>query len=272
MASSQTANLTKLVPVSFVNIEDDHNVVKPPRPRAGLGQRQRRGPAHGRLGHLEGAGVAAEPPSTSRGTARKTPSGTARSPPPRSRRGGHRLREAAVLQRPSASGPRKAAHAKLEPGKPGIQTLLWDAAAFGLLKARKADVYSREPRTTSHPSSSSLTRPSRPARSSRQRRAAEGVHWSAGPMLVDYTQRAKGPRSCRARSSCRRVTRRARSTRRSSTSTRSCRRATTASPTPTANGFNKSVYTSNGYAVLMPDITYTLNDPGMSAVVRRCRP
>ncbi len=35
---------------------------------------------------------------------------------------------------------------------------------------------------------------------------------------------------------------------------------------PTANGFNKSVYTSHGYAVLMPDIVYTLNDPGMSAV------
>lgn len=35
---------------------------------------------------------------------------------------------------------------------------------------------------------------------------------------------------------------------------------------PTSNGFNKSVYTSNGYAVFMPDITYKLNDPGMSAV------
>ncbi len=31
-------------------------------------------------------------------------------------------------------------------------------------------------------------------------------------------------------------------------------------------GFNASVYTSNGYAVLMPDIKYKLNDPGMSAV------
>lgn len=29
---------------------------------------------------------------------------------------------------------------------------------------------------------------------------------------------------------------------------------------------NPSVYTSRGYAVLMPDIVYTLNDPGMSAV------
>ncbi len=35
---------------------------------------------------------------------------------------------------------------------------------------------------------------------------------------------------------------------------------------PSANGFNKSVYTSNGYAVLTPDITYKVNDPGMSAV------
>ncbi|TJY68733.1 S9 family peptidase [Sphingobacterium alkalisoli] len=31
-------------------------------------------------------------------------------------------------------------------------------------------------------------------------------------------------------------------------------------------GFNRAVYNSNGYAVLMPDITYKLNDPGMSAV------
>lgn len=31
-------------------------------------------------------------------------------------------------------------------------------------------------------------------------------------------------------------------------------------------GFNRAVYTSNGYAVLMPDIKYRLNEPGMSAV------
>jgi len=36
--------------------------------------------------------------------------------------------------------------------------------------------------------------------------------------------------------------------------------------TPSARGFNKSVYTSNGFAVLMPDIVYQVNDPGMSAV------
>jgi dipeptidyl aminopeptidase/acylaminoacyl peptidase len=35
---------------------------------------------------------------------------------------------------------------------------------------------------------------------------------------------------------------------------------------PVANGFNKALYTSNGYAVLMPDIKFTVNDPGRSAV------
>jgi len=37
-------------------------------------------------------------------------------------------------------------------------------------------------------------------------------------------------------------------------------------PYPRLQLYNTSVYTSNGYAVLMPDIEYQLNDPGMSAV------
>ncbi len=37
-------------------------------------------------------------------------------------------------------------------------------------------------------------------------------------------------------------------------------------PQPAYNGFNIAHYTSNGYAVLEPDIVYKVNDPGMSAV------
>jgi dipeptidyl aminopeptidase/acylaminoacyl peptidase len=37
-------------------------------------------------------------------------------------------------------------------------------------------------------------------------------------------------------------------------------------PQPGYNGFNIAHYTSNGYAVLEPDIVYKVNDPGMSAV------
>src|SRR5262249_25099728 len=35
---------------------------------------------------------------------------------------------------------------------------------------------------------------------------------------------------------------------------------------PGTGGFNMSMYTSAGYAVLTPDIVYRLNDPGVSAV------
>jgi dipeptidyl aminopeptidase/acylaminoacyl peptidase len=37
-------------------------------------------------------------------------------------------------------------------------------------------------------------------------------------------------------------------------------------PQPGYNGFNLAYYTSNGYAVLEPDIVYKVNDPGMSTV------
>lgn len=36
--------------------------------------------------------------------------------------------------------------------------------------------------------------------------------------------------------------------------------------TPTLSGFNVAYYTSNGYAVFTPDITYRVNDPGLSSV------
>jgi dipeptidyl aminopeptidase/acylaminoacyl peptidase len=39
-----------------------------------------------------------------------------------------------------------------------------------------------------------------------------------------------------------------------------------ANPGYSGTGWNASVYTSNGYAVFIPDIVYKLNDPGMSAV------
>ncbi|HLW50280.1 MAG TPA: prolyl oligopeptidase family serine peptidase [Sphingobacteriaceae bacterium] len=39
-----------------------------------------------------------------------------------------------------------------------------------------------------------------------------------------------------------------------------------ANPSFPGGGFNRAVYTSNGYAVLMPDIKYQLNEPGNSAV------
>ena len=56
MATGQSVNITKTVPTSFIDTEDDHNVVKPPHAVARLDEGRRRGAAVGRLGHLEGAG------------------------------------------------------------------------------------------------------------------------------------------------------------------------------------------------------------------------
>src|SRR5690606_15836512 len=39
-----------------------------------------------------------------------------------------------------------------------------------------------------------------------------------------------------------------------------------ASPGYSGTGWNPTLYTSNGYAVLIPDIVYKMDDPGMSAV------
>lgn len=39
-----------------------------------------------------------------------------------------------------------------------------------------------------------------------------------------------------------------------------------AAPNFSGTGWNPAIYTSNGYAVFIPDIVYTLDDPGMSAV------
>src|SRR5690606_32409457 len=39
-----------------------------------------------------------------------------------------------------------------------------------------------------------------------------------------------------------------------------------AQPAIPGGGFNRAMYTSNGYAVLMPDIKYKMNEPGNSAV------
>ena len=56
MASGQSANITKTVPTSFIDIEDDHNVVKPPQPALGWTKDGDARAPLGRLGHLEGAG------------------------------------------------------------------------------------------------------------------------------------------------------------------------------------------------------------------------
>ena len=140
MASGQSANITKTVPTSFINTEDDHNVVKPPRPALGWTK-------DGDAVLLSDGWDIWKVPAT----------GGHRHEPDRERQEGRdplpalccgldpeeRGWDLSVPRYVNMFGEftKKGGFGRLEPGKPGVQPLLWDDAAFGMQKAKKADVY-----------------------------------------------------------------------------------------------------------------------------------
>jgi len=155
----------------------------------------------------------------------------------------------------------------LEPGTTGLKMLLWeDAAISRLAKAEKGDVwiYSRETPTEAtafYVTDASLGNGRRIADLSKE---AEHLAWTSGAQLIEF-KNAKGERL------------------QASLYLPANYEPGKTYPTivyiyerltqghyqygrPTANGFSRQAYTSNGYAVLMPDIKYYINDPGMSAV------
>ncbi len=269
MASGQSTNITKLVPTSFINTEDDHNVVKPPRQAMGW---TKAGDAVLLSDGWDIWKVAAT-------------GGTGTNLTVNGKKDGIRYR---AIQRtdPEERGwdlsvPRyvnmfgeftkKGGFGRLEPGKPGVQPLLWDDAAFGMQKARKADVYLYTKSTPNAPQDYYLTDASlKPGKKiTALDDQVKKFEWSSGAQIVDYTvQLGKGGPMVKLQGS---LYLPANYVKGKSYPTlvyiyEKLTNGHYCFATPSANGFNKTVYTSNGYAVLMPDITYKLNDPGMSAV------
>jgi dipeptidyl aminopeptidase/acylaminoacyl peptidase len=269
MASGQSANLTKLVPTSFINLEDDHNVAKPPRPALGW--------TSDSSAILLSDGwdiwkvpVAGSPAVNLTGNGKKD---------------AIRYRTIYRLD-PDEKGydlsaPRyvssfgeytkKAGISRLDPGKPGVQPLRWEDATFGLNKARKADVYFYTTSTFKNPPDIFVTdaslKPGKPLASSDDQ--VKAFTWSSGQMLVEYTftlNKVKGPQKLQGSLSLPANYEKGKTYPTIVYIYEKLTQGHNAFATPTANGFNKSVYTSNGYAVLQPDITYALNDPGVSAV------
>jgi len=166
-----------------------------------------------------------------------------------------------------AEWTKKAGIARLDKGRPGAVSLLWDDAAFGaLLKARRAETFLYTRATFKDfpdywASDASLKNGKRITTADPQQK---DFLWSSGSILLDYTS-AKGAKLQAAlhlpanyekgkRYPCVVYI------------YEKLSQTLNMYMMPSAYGFNKSVYTSNGYAVLMPDITYTINDPGMSSV------
>ncbi len=269
MASGQSVNITKTVPTSFVDTEDDHNVVRPPRPALGWTK-------DGDAVLLSDGWDIWKVAATGGAGTNLTVNG---------RKDGIRYRS---IQRLDAeergwdlSIPRyvsmfgeltkKGGFGRLEPAKAGVQPLLWDDATFSLQKAKKADVYLYTKSTPSAPPDCYVTDASLKAgkKVTALDDQVKNFLWSSGAQIVDYTVTlGKGGPTVKLQGS---LYLPANYVKGKSYPTlvyiyEKLTNGHYSFATPSANGFNKTVYTSNGYAVLMPDITYRLNDPGMSAV------
>jgi len=270
MTAGQSVNITKTVPTSFVDTEDDHNVIKPPQQALGWTK-------DGDAVLLSDGWDLWKVPATGAAPAvNLTVNG---------KKDGIRYRRLLRLD-PDEKGwdfsvPRyadmfgeftkKGGIARLDPGKAGVQPLLWDDAAFGVQKAKKADVYVYTKSTPSSPADYYATDAA--LKAGRKLTALDeqvkDFTWSSGAQIIDYTVTLGKNGPTRKLQGSLYLPANYVKGKAYPTLVYIYEKLTQghyAFATPSANGFNKSVYTSNGYAVLMPDITYRVNDPGMSAV------
>jgi dipeptidyl aminopeptidase/acylaminoacyl peptidase len=266
LATGKSHNITARVPASFVKTEDGHNVDRPPASPVGWtkdsasvllcdGWDVWQVPARGGPGNnltLDG------------------------------KKQGIRYRGVGqFLSDPDAGGidlgapvyvtmlgewSKKGGIGRVEPGKPGVKRLLWGHAAFGALqKARHADVfvYMRETWKDCpdyHATDGGFSRHGRLTEAMpRQKHFA----WSSGVRVIDY----ETPRRERLQAVLYLPANYEEGRRYPTVVNIYEKHSHNANRyvAPTANGFNKSVYTSNGYAVLIPDIKFRDNDPGVSS-------
>ena len=266
MASGKTYNITQNVPTSFINTEDDHNVVDPPIHPYYFGWAKNgvsvllydnwdvwNIPVHGGKGiNLTQKGKEEGIRFQGRFQLDPDEKGIDLSQPLYLNVYGERTKKGGI--------------GRIDKGKPGVKMLLWDDAVYSLRKAEDIEVYLYTKQTyKDYPDyyvcGADLADGKKITEANPQQK---DFLWSSGSMLLDY-ESAKGDKL----------------------------QAALFLPAnyekgkkyplivyfyeklsqnmnryfiPSARGFNKSVYNSRGYAVLMPDIVYTVNDPGMSAV------
>ena len=259
-----TCTITRNVPVSFVDTEDDHNQKKPPVRPIGWA-------ADGASVLLSDNWDLWNVSANGGAAANLTVNG---------RRDNIRYRapyrldpdqEGIVLGQDLYLGAygewtKKSGIGVWKPGGKGVDMLLWDDANFGRLKkARQADVflYTRESSQESpdYYVADATLRGQKITDSNVQQK---DYTWSAGARLVDYTS-AGGDKLQAALF----LPAGYEPGKRYPTIVYIYEKLSSQLhrfAAPRIGGFSPSIYTSQGYAVLMPDITYKINDPGLSAV------
>lgn len=265
LASGQPTNLTAKVPSTFWNEEDDHNVVKPPRFPLGWTK-------DSKAVLLSDGWDIWNIPTRGGNAVNLTVNGKKEKIRYQGRYNLDPEEKGIDLTQPMylrayGEWTKKAGIARLDNGKPGAKMLMWDDASYGaLMKAKKAEsyLYSRDTfneSPTYYLADASLSNGQKLTNANPQQK---DFFWSSGSKLVDYTS-AKGDKLQGALY----LPANYQPGKRYPTivyiyEKRS--QSLNGYVAPTFQGFNKSFYTSNGYAVFEPDITYKINDPGMSAV------
>ncbi len=270
IASGRSTNLTRALPVSFVDQRDDHNVIKPPTPSLGWSR--------------EGDAVLLSD-GWDLWRVTVTAGGAAANLTGNGRRDQVRYERRLVLDRDErgidfgrpllvtmhGDWTKKNGIARIDPGGSAATALLWDDAAFArVMKAQKADVYVYSRETADQPPDLYAAGPGLAGGRKLTTLDAQmaKVAWSAGRRLIEFEPAQKLPTARRLQAALY-LPANYEAGKRYPTIVYIYERLTQGLnrfAAPTANGFSPSVYTSNGYAVLMPDIAYKLNDPGRSAV------
>ncbi|MBI1918902.1 MAG: prolyl oligopeptidase family serine peptidase [Planctomycetes bacterium] len=267
MAAGKETNVTAPVTgTSFVNTEDDHNFDKPPTPMLGWSR-------DGKSVLLSDAWDIWQVHADGTGGTNLTQNGKAEQiryrglqqfePQPKP---GIDLTQPLYLSL-YGEWTKKSGVGRIDSGKPGVNVLLWGDCRYGLpQKARDAEVFAYTRQTLADYPDSFLT----DATFKNSKKVTEAnpqqkeYQWSAGARLIEY----KGTGSKRLQGAL---------------FLPANYEPGKKYPTivyiyeklsqglhqynaPSNFGFSEAIYTSNGYAVLMPDIAYRLNDPGKASV------
>jgi dipeptidyl aminopeptidase/acylaminoacyl peptidase len=270
LATGKSLNITeKITPTKFVDVEDDHNLVKPPTRSLGWSK-------DGKFVLLSDDWdlwkVAAD------GTGGENLTGNGKSDgirygafiqfEPEPREPGFDLNKPAFISM-YGEWTKKSGYAKWEPGKTGVTPLVWeDAFVGGLEKARNAETYAFVRGTCVDSPEAYITdaslKDAKKATTTNPQQA--NFAWCSGARLVDYTgiggKKMQGalylPANYEPGKKYPTIVYIYEKL------SRGLHQYT--APAAGGGGFNRSIYNSNGYAVFTPDIAYRLNDPGLSAV------
>ncbi len=267
VATGKTAILTSDVPTSFIDVEDDHNIDRPPTDDLGWSKESNA------VLLSDGWDLWLVPITGGTGTNLTV----------NARKDGLRYRTRYRLD-PDEKGidfsqpqyfavqhewTKESGIGRIDGGKAGVTKVLWSEAEYGHLeKAKKADVFVFTRETYSefpdyHVVGIDFKNPQRLTTANPDQGK---FAWSAGTQLIEYKgvkgERLQGllllPAGYEKGKSYPTIV--------YIYEKLTNRRHRYLTPSIPGGGFNPGLYTSAGYAVLMPDISYLINDPGISAV------